>query len=209
MHEYTGALLILSLRSIRAYAADTPLSLTQQKTSPAITLTLSLRKKFEPSAASLRLMNEHIILQESKTMNSLTFKRNSAALLVSAMFLGLPLASYGATTPGANQAHDVVEPANSMTCNDGTVFYQTAGQMLYPALCDSHGGVNAGGGSGVGGGNVGNPVIGSPVEVQRRPAHNGAPLHEKKQKRSPSINPAPTPQRAQDYNSSRSNKPSS
>lgn len=136
-------------------------------------------------------------------MNVFNHNAKATALLFSTLMLGVSISSHALSPQAAIEQGLMKELTEySLRCGDGTTHYSYNPSSLHPSLCDGHGGVYGGGGGGVGGGKG---DVGTVIGVDNNPAglrtnNNPTGVHADKAR----LRAAP----AQDYNSSRSNKPS-
>jgi len=135
------------------------------------------------------------------TMKTFNFKAHATAVLSSMLMLGVSLSSHALSPQAAMEQGLMDEPRTEyrIECMDGTIFL-----TFHPTstICDGHGGINASGGGGIGGGKG---DVGTVIGVDNNPAGlrtNNNPTGVQADKAR--LRTAPS----QDYNSSRSNKPS-
>ena len=129
------------------------------------------------------------------------YKTLATTLLVPTLMLGVSLSSHALSPQAAMERGLMEEPRTEyrIECMDGTIFL-----TFHPTstICDGHGGINASGGGGIGGGKG---DVGTVIGVDNNPAGlrtNNNPTGVQADKAR--LRAAPS----QDYNSSRSNKPS-
>lgn len=140
-------------------------------------------------------------------MKAFDRKAQATALLFSTLMLGVSLSSH-ALSPQAAMEQGLMEKPRieyRIECMDGKIFFLSSLAGVTHSICDDHGGVKSGlgdGGGGIGGGkgNVGNVIGVDNNPAGMRLSNNPNGVHADKAR----LRAAP----AQDYNSSRSNKPS-